>query len=285
MKSSTRWFSHAAWRNRSVLIGASVLFLLVVLAVGASFVSSMDPSLISPRLRLKPPFVGRPMGTDALGRDVWSRVAYGARASLLIAATVTLLSVVLGALVGLCAGYVRWLDGPVMRIMDGLMAIPGIMFAITLISISGANLTTVVLAISLPEVPRVARLLRGVVLTIREEAYVEAAVGLGSGTARLLWRHLLPNTVAPLLVQGTYIFGAGMLAEATLSFLGAGLPPEIPSWGNVIAEGRTVFLRAPWTILFPGACLSLAVLAVNLLGDGLRDCFDPMLKKRMEAAS
>lgn len=274
-----------AFRNGSVLLGGGVLLVLLLIAAFAPLLTSVDPSQLSPRLRLRPPAGGLLMGTDALGRDVWSRVLYGARVSLLISMTVSVASLVVGAMLGMCAGYLRWVDGLIMRVMDGIMAIPGIMFAIALISISGATVTSVVLAISIPEIPRVARLLRGVVLTIREEAFVEASVGLGSRTAAVLWRHILPNTVAPLIVQGTYIFGAAMLAEATLSFLGAGLPPEIPSWGNVISEGRTVFLRAPWTILFPGACLALAVLAVNLLGDGLRDALDPMLKKRVGETS
>ncbi|PZP90887.1 MAG: peptide ABC transporter permease [Variovorax paradoxus] len=279
--SNSSWMRSPVLRNRSVLLGGGALLLLVLLALFAPLLAGSDPTQVVPRLRLRAPSAEFLMGTDALGRDVWSRVAYGARVSLLISAVVAVSSLLIGALLGMCAGYVRWLDGPIMRTMDGIMAIPGILFAIALVSISGATIMTVVVAIALSEVPRVARLLRGVVLTLREEAFVEAAAGLGSRTGKVMLRHILPNTVAPLIVQGTYIFGAAMLAEATLSFLGAGLPPQTPSWGNVIAEGRAVFQRAPWTIFFPGACLALAVLAVNLMGDGLRDTLDPMMQKRV----
>src|SRR5690606_28243995 len=236
-----------------------------------------------PRLRLRAPSEQYLMGTDALGRDVWTRAIYGGRISLLVAACVSVIAVSLGLVIGLVAGYIRWLDGPVMRAMDGLMAIPGILLAIALVSLSGANLTTVIVAITIPEIPRVARLVRGVVLSIREEPYVEAAIGLGTPTRKILVSHVLPNTVAPLIVQGTYICASAILIEAILSFLGAGLSSEIPTWGNIIAEGRAVFQRAPWIILFPGGLLAVTILAVNILGDGLRDTLDPRMKKRLGA--
>lgn len=274
---------HPAFRNPSVLIGGGILLALFIITVCAPILSSLDPSAIAPRLRLRAPSEQYLMGTDALGRDVWTRAIYGGRISLLVAACVSVIAVSLGLVIGLVAGYIRWLDGPVMRAMDGLMAIPGILLAIALVSLSGANLTTVIVAITIPEIPRVARLVRGVVLSIREEPYVEAAIGLGTPTRKILVSHVLPNTVAPLIVQGTYICASAILIEAILSFLGAGLSSEIPTWGNIIAEGRAVFQRAPWIILFPGGLLAVTILAVNILGDGLRDTLDPRMKKRLGA--
>jgi peptide/nickel transport system permease protein len=221
------------------------------------------------------------MGTDSLGRDIYSRVIYGARVSLLIGALVASISAAVGLLIGLTTGYVRWLDGFVMRIMDGLMSIPGILLAIGLVSLSRAGLRTVILAIVIPEVPRVVRLVRSVVLSIREEPYVEAAVALGARTPALIVRHVLPNTVAPLIVQATFVCASAILVEAILSFLGVGIPPETPTWGNIMAEGRALFRIFPHNILFPGIFLAVTVLAVNMLGDGLRDTLDPRLRKRL----
>jgi peptide/nickel transport system permease protein len=268
----TRLFS-----NPTMAFGVAVLAILTLTAALAPFLSTADPTFIIPRLRLRSPTSEHWLGTDSYGRDLYSRVVYGGRISLIVGAVVPLLACGLGVLTGLFAGYVALLDKILMRIMDGLMAIPAVLLAIACVALWGASLTTVAVAITVPEVPRVARLVRGLVLTLREEPYVEAAVGVGTPTWLILWRHLLPHTVAPLIVQATYIAASAILTEAVLSFLGAGIPTETPSWGNIMAEGRLYFQTAPWIILFPGFCLAVTVLGVNLLGDGLRDTLDPRI--------
>ncbi len=270
-----------ALRNPGVLAGGGILVLLVAMALVAPLLTAFDPTELTPRLRLRAPGGEHMLGTDMAGRDVWSRVAYGARISLFIGFAAAVLALSVGTLVGLVAGYMRALDGFLMRIMDGLMAIPGILLAIALVSLSGASLGTVILAIFVPEIPRVARLVRSIVLSIREEPFVEASIGLGTPTRLVLWRHILPNTLPALIVQGTYIAASAILIEALLSFIGAGLSPTLPTWGNTIAEGRDVFQRAPWIILAPGAFLAVTVLAINVMGDGLRDTLDPRLAKRV----
>ena len=236
---------------------------------------------VSPIKRLKQPSAEWWFGTDMLGRDVYSRVVYGARVSLAVGLAVALLSTVLGLFIGLVTGYVRWLDAIVMRIMDGLMSIPSVLLAIALMALTKASIGNVIIAITLAEVPRVVRLVRSLVLTLREQPYVEAAVAAGTTLPRILSRHILPNTVAPLLVQATYVCASAMITEAILSFIGAGTPPNIPSWGNIMAEARSLFQIATYLIVFPGVCLSLTVLAINLLGDGMRDALDPRLARRM----
>jgi peptide/nickel transport system permease protein len=270
---------HAVWRNPGVIFGVAVLLLALAVALLAPHLGTVDPVLLKPRLRLRPPSALAWLGTDQFGRDVYSRVVYGARVSLIVGFSVSLIAVAIGLAIGLVAGYVRLLDAVLMRVMDGIMAIPSILLAIALVMLSGTSILTVIIAIVIPEIPRVARLVRGVVLTIREEPYVEAAIGTGTPLPLILVRHVLPNTVAPLIVQGTYVCAAAILTEAILSFLGAGIPTEVPSWGNIMAEGRQSFQIAPWVILFPGICVAITVLSVNLLGDGLRDTLDPRIAR------
>jgi len=268
-------------RHPTAILGAVVLLLLILMAVLAPLLGTVDPQAISPIRRLRQPSETYWFGTDMLGRDVYSRVVYGARVSLAVGLSVAALATVIGLTIGLVTGFVRWLDGIVMRVMDGLMSIPGVLLAIALMALTKASVANVIIAITVTEVPRVVRLIRSLVLSLREQPYVDAAVAAGTRTPRILVRHILPNTVAPLLVQGTYICASAMLTEAILSFLGAGTPPNIPSWGNIMAEGRSLFLIANYLIFFPGIFLSLAVLSVNLLGDGLRDALDPRLARNM----
>jgi len=267
-------------RNPTVICGGAVLVLITVLTLIASFVTS-DPLSIDPILRLKRPSAEYWFGTDHLGRDIFSRTLHGGRISLIVGLGVAVFSTLAGLMIGLISGYSRPVDAVMMRIMDGLMAIPEILLAVTLVAITGASIQNVIVAITIPEIPRVARLVRSVVLMIREEPYVEAAISVGTGIRKMLFRHILPNTVAPLLVQATYVFAAAVITEALLGFIGAGTPPEIPSWGNIMAEGRSYFQLAPYIIFFPGIFLTLSVLAINILGDGLRDMLDPRLARQM----
>jgi peptide/nickel transport system permease protein len=287
-----------AWQrvkaNLSVRIGGGVIALLVLISVLAPWLGTVDPTLFDPASRdLLPGQVGEIttlegetlkhrflMGSDSFGRDIHSRVIYGTQVSLIVGVCTALVALALGIVLGLVSGYVRWLDGILMRVMDGLMAIPAILIAIALVAMWRGGLLTVVVAIAIPEIPRVTRLVRSLVLSIREEPYVEAAISLGTPTWKIMGRHILPNTVAPLVVQGTFICASGILTEAILSFLGVGLPPDIPTWGNVMAEGRAQFNQYPHNIFFPGIFLALTVLAVNILGDGLRDTLDPKMAKR-----
>jgi peptide/nickel transport system permease protein len=269
-----------ARRHPTVIVGAAVLFVMGLIAIFAPWIAN-DPMKLTPINRLKPPSEAYWFGTDFLGREVFARTIYGARVSLLVGGAVALVSVAIGLVIGLVAGYVRWIDAIVMRVMDGIMAIPGVLLAIALIAVAGASLTNVIIAITIPEIPRVVRLVRSVVLSIREQPYVEAAVSVGSPLPKILFKHILPNTIAPLIVQATFVCASAVVIEAILSFLGAGTPPEIPSWGNIMAEGRTYFQVAPWILFFPGLLLAITVLAVNILGDGLRDSLDPRIARRM----
>jgi len=279
-----RDYKAQAWRfarrNPTMAVGGAILVLMALAAIAAPLFAG-DALTMLPVNRLQPPSEKHWFGTDNLGRDVFARTVYGAQISLLVGLSVAAVSVLFGLAIGLTAGNSRRLDGPIMRVMDGVMAIPAILLAIALVSLSRASVGIVIVAIVIPEVPRVVRLVRAVVLTVREQPFVEAAIAGGSRRTKILLRHILPSTVAPLIVQATYICASAILVESALSFLGAGTPPEIPTWGNMIASSRLYLARAPWTIFFPGACLAIVVLAVNLLGDGLRDRLDPRLARRM----
>lgn len=268
---------------KSPLVALSVLVLLTVLflALFAPWLAGWDPLEIAPSRRFALPGEAHLLGTDLYGRDVFARLVYGARVSLIVGGVATLCALSLGLLIGVIAGYFRLADAIIMRVMDGIMAIPSILLAIALVSLTGGTLWTVLVAIIIPEIPRVVRLVRAVILNVREEPYVEAARTLGSPVRRILWRHMIPSTISPLVVQGTFIFASAILTEATLSFLGAGLPTEIPSWGNMMAEGRTYFQLHARLVLIPGIALALTLLSVNLLGDVVRDLLDPRAKQRV----
>lgn len=283
-----------AFANWSVRISTAVLVLLLALATGAPLLVGIGPEAMDPGSANLALFTTAEfndlagesfrhfffLGSDSLGRDLWSRMLYGARISMTVGFTVAVFSLMAGATVGLVAGYFRWLDGVIMRVMDGLMAIPALLFAISLVAIFGGTLPVLIVAITIPEIPRVARLVRSVVLSVREEAYVEAALALGTPTLKILRKHILPNAMAPLIIQSTYICAAAILIESSLSFLGIGLPAEMATWGNIMAEGRSQFNQYPQVVLFPGVLLALTALSVNMLGDGLRDTFDPKFNKR-----
>jgi peptide/nickel transport system permease protein len=268
-------------RHPRIAIAVVLLALLVGLAVFAPWITRYDPQALAVTQRLRPPSMEHLFGTDAYGRDTFSRTIHGGRISILIGASVAVVSAVIGTLIGLVGGYVRWLDPVVMRISDGLMSIPAIMLAIALMSLTRASVATVIVAITIPEVPRVIRLVRALVLTVREQTYVQAAISAGTRTPKLMLRHILPNVLTPLIVQSTYICASAVLLEAYLGFLGAGPPPEVPSWGNMIAENRTFVQLALWNVMFPGGFLAVLVLAVNMLGDGVRDMLDPRLARRV----
>jgi len=281
-------------RNGAVRFGSTVLSLLVLVALAAPWLGTVDPSAMDSTYIYAPSGTAGPyamqdghtvahtlhMGGDAFGRDIWSRVVYGTRVSLIVGLATAFAALLLGGTLGMVAGYFRRADAVLMRVMDGLMAIPAILLAIALVASLGAQVWTVVVAIAVPEVPRVTRLVRSLVLTLREEPFVEAARALATPTPVILWRHILPNALAPLIVQGTFIAASAVLTEAILSFLGLGLPPDVPTWGNVMAEGRIAFNQYPGAVLWPALFLVPTVLAVNLLGDGLRDVLDPKFAKR-----
>jgi peptide/nickel transport system permease protein len=267
-------------RHPTIVVGGTMLLLIALAALCAPLIAR-DPIALAPIDRLKPPSAQFWLGTDSLGRDVYARTIYGARISLLVGLSVALIAISIGAVIGLLAGYFERVDAIVMRLMDGVMAIPAILLAIALVALMGASAQVVIIAIAIPEVPRVTRLVRSVVLSVRGLPFVEAARSNGTRLAKLLRRHILPSTVAPLIVQATYICASAILTEAGLSFLGAGTPPEFPTWGNMIASSRLYLQLAPWTIFAPGLCLVAVVLAVNLLGDGLRDRLDPRISRRM----
>lgn len=268
-------------KNPTLVLGAVLLLAVAVLALAAPWIATHDPQDIDPLARLQPPSAEHWFGTDALGRDVFSRAVWGGRISLIVGISVALLACAGGVVLGLLAGFVRWADGPVMRVMDGLMAIPGILLAIALMAVTRASLVTVIVAIMVPEVPRVVRLVRSLALILREQLFVEAAHAAGTRLPAILWRHVLPNMFAPLAVQATFVAASAVLIEASLSFLGVGIPAQTPSWGNMMAEGRNTVAVAFHIILYPGLLLAATVLAINMLGDGLRDVLDPRLARQL----
>ena len=273
-----------AWRfvrhNPTMVLGLVILGAMLLAALAAPWIAG-DPYSIKPVQRFKPPSDTLWFGTDNLGRDVYARTIYGARVSLAVGLTVAVVAIAIGLVIGLLAGFFRPVEALVMRLMDGLMAIPAILLAIALISLFKGSVAIVIIAIVIPEVPRVARLVRSVVLAAREQPYVEAAFACGTRVRKVIWRHILPSTFAPLIVLATYICASAILIEAGLSFLGAGTPPEIPTWGNMIASSRVYLARAPWTVFCPGLALALVVLSINFVGDGLRDRLDPRIARRM----
>ena len=268
-------------KNPTIAIGGALLLVMLGIALFAPLLWTVDPTALAPARRTRPPSELYWFGTDMLGRDVYSRVIYGARISLLVGFSVALAASVVGLAIGLTSGFIRWADAIIMRIMDGLMSIPSILLAIALMALTRGSVQNVIIAIGIAEVPRVSRLVRGVVLSLREQPYVDAAVSCGTRTPVIIWRHILPNTLAPMTVQATYICGTAMIAESILSFIGAGTPPIVPSWGNIMAEGRALWQVKPYIVFFPAVFLSITVLAVNLLGDGLRDALDPRMAKRL----
>lgn len=270
-----------ALRHPVLVAGASLLAVMLAIALLAPWIASHDPTEMNVLQRLKPPSAEHLLGTDALGRDIFSRTLYGARVSLLVGVSVALFSACVGVIIGTVAGFNRLADALIMRVMDGMMAIPGILLAVALMTLIHASIATVVIAIALPEIPRVVRLVRSLVLTIREQPYIQAAQAVGTRLPLVLARHVIPNLLTPLIVQGSFIWASAMIFEAYLSFLGAGTPPEVPSWGNMMAEGRSVVQLAFGIILYPGIFLGLTVLAVNLVGDGLRDLLDPRIAKKL----
>ncbi len=281
IESSTPWAKLRFMTSSPIVMIASFLLLLIIaMSVFAPWLAPHDPIQLVPSMRLKPPSAEYPLGTDGYGRDLLSRTLYGGRISLFIGLSAAVISVLIGLAIGLVSGFFRWADAIIMRIMDGLMAMPSILLAIAVVALSGTSIKTVLIAIVIPEVPRVVRLVRAVVLSAREEPYVEAAIAVGSSLPKILFRHLMPNTIAPLIVQGTFICASAILTEAILSFIGAGINPETPSWGNIMAEGRTTFQIKPSLIFVPGIVLSIAILSINLIGDAARDALDPRLKKR-----
>jgi peptide/nickel transport system permease protein len=269
------------WRHPAIAIGAALLIAMLFIAVFAPWLGTVDPTALAPARRTREPSAVYWFGTDMLGRDIYSRVLFGARVSLAVGFSVAMLGSLAGLLIGLTSGFFRWADGLIMRVMDGVMSIPPILLAIALMALTRGSVGNVITAITIAEIPRVSRLVRGVVLSLREQPYVDAAVAAGTRTPMILLRHILPNTMAPITVQATYVCASAMIIEAILSFIGAGTPPTIPSWGNIMAEGRALWQVKPHIVFFPAIFLSTTVLAVNLLGDGLRDALDPRMVKRV----
>jgi peptide/nickel transport system permease protein len=268
-------------RNPTIVAGGVLLLIMIFIAILAPYLATVDPTALAPAKRTREPSAQYWFGTDMLGRDVYSRVIYGSRISLLVGFAVAVVASAIGTFIGLLSGFIRGLDTVLMRVMDGLMSIPSILLAIALMALTRASVQNVIIAIAIAEFPRVSRLIRGVVLSLREQPFVEAAVASGTRTPMIILKHILPNTLAPLMVNATFICASAMIIEASLSFIGAGTPPIIPSWGNIMAEGRALWQVKPYIVFFPAIFLSVTVLSVNLLGDGLRDALDPRLAKRL----
>lgn len=276
-----RGFLGFLWRHPAIAVGGALVATMLLIALLAPWLGTVDPTALAPARRTREPSAAFWFGSDMLGRDIYSRVLYGARVSLGVGFSVAILASLAGLAIGLVSGFFRWVDEIIMRVMDGVMSIPPILLAIALMALTRGSVGNVITAITIAEIPRVSRLVRGVVLSLREQPYVDAAVAAGTRTATILIRHILPNTVAPMTVQATYVCASAMIVEAILSFIGAGTPPTIPSWGNIMAEGRALWQVKPYIVFFPAIFLSLTVLAVNLLGDGLRDALDPRMMKRL----
>ena len=268
-------------RHPTIALGGMLVSIMVLIAIFAPWLGTVDPTALAPARRTREPSAQYWFGTDMLGRDVYSRVLYGTRVSLMVGLSVAFLAAIIGMTIGLISGFMRRVDAIVMRIMDGMMSIPPILLAIALMALTRGSVRNVIIAITIADIPRVSRLVRGVVLSLREQPYVEAAVAAGTRTPMIIIKHILPNTLAPLTVQATFICASAMITEAILSFIGAGTPPIIPSWGNIMAEGRALWQVKPYIVFFPAIFLSITVLSVNLLGDGLRDALDPRLAKRI----
>jgi len=276
----SRGFLALIRRHPTIALGSALLFVILILAIFAPYLWTVDPNALSPAHRGRPPSLRNWFGTDLFGRDLYSRVLYGARVSLAIGFSVAVMSSIVGLVLGLISGFIRWTDAIIMRVMDGLMSIPPILLAIALMALMQGSIINVFVSITIAEIPRVARLVRSVVLSLREQPYIDGAIAAGTTTPMIIWRHVLPNAIAPLIVQATYVCASAMILEAILSFIGAGTPPSLPSWGTIMSDGRAVWQIKPYIILFPAAFLSLTILAVNLLGDGLRDALDPRMAKR-----
>ena len=268
-------------RHPTIALGGTLVTIMLLVAILAPYLWTVDPTALAPAKRTREPSALYWFGTDMLGRDVYSRVLYGTRVSLLVGFSVATLAALIGMTIGLISGFVRGADAIIMRVMDGMMSIPPILLAIALMALTRGSVRNVIISITIAEIPRFSRLVRGVVLSLREQPYVEAAIASGTRVPMIIFRHILPNTLAPLTVQATFICASAMITEAILSFIGAGTPPIIPSWGNIMAEGRALWQVKPYIVFFPAIFLSLTVLSVNLLGDGLRDALDPRLAKRI----
>lgn len=278
-------FAAPRWRwlrkHPTLIAGVLLLVIIAAISLAAPWLATQDPTSIDPLARMQSPSAAHYFGTDGLGRDVFSRTVWGGRVSMMVGLSVSIAATFLGVILGMLAGFVRWADGIIMRIMDGLMAIPSILLAIALMALIQGSLTTVIVAITIPEIPRVVRLVRSLTLTLREQLFVEAARALGTRLPMILWRHVLPNIVAPLIVQATFVAATAVLTEAALSFLGVGVPATTPSWGNMMADGRNYVAVAFNIMLYPGILLALTVLAINMVGDGLRDALDPRLARQL----